>query len=385
MAVSDDHGAEWESQADVDACLAETGVTMDQVRRWRREGLLPLDVEQQWPKAYHGSETRYPVGTCVQIKAAQALFREKDRKDYVGLRLWRLGLPVDEKYWRPRLRTFGRMADWTLRFLRHLNAFYNRDGQPEALADHAARHPATNIILSRIKGRLNVDELAIMFRVLMDIGMGQFDEFESPVRGENRTRDEQTAIKAFDFGSADRHQVLGEKLNVIEVLPSGLKNAGIAFSIGNFTGAADAPAQEIAKARDDARNTFVIGWSLYDGLKWIYGEEAFGLRFVHWVVRKAPDALIDGLILGVLRLREVPNAIHSSEKIAEMAQEAQVFWRASKHHEWLWRNDPRFSEALNPKRIRTAFTDQITLKRWQEEVRRASMRQSNEILRDRSL
>ena len=69
MAASGDTGGRWESQAEVDACLRETGVTMDQVRRWRREGLL-LDVEQAWPEAYHGSEVSYPASTCAQIKAA---------------------------------------------------------------------------------------------------------------------------------------------------------------------------------------------------------------------------------------------------------------------------------------------------------------------------
>jgi hypothetical protein len=68
MTASEDPGGQWESQADVDACLLETGVTMDQVRRWRREGLLPKDVEQLWPDAYHGSETRYPVGTCAMTR-----------------------------------------------------------------------------------------------------------------------------------------------------------------------------------------------------------------------------------------------------------------------------------------------------------------------------
>jgi hypothetical protein len=40
-------GTDRESQAEVDAVLAETGRTMDQVRRWRREGLLPEVVQDQ--------------------------------------------------------------------------------------------------------------------------------------------------------------------------------------------------------------------------------------------------------------------------------------------------------------------------------------------------
>jgi hypothetical protein len=78
--------AEWETQAEVDAFLADSGVTMDQVRRWRREGLLSKEIDWS-PQDYHGSVVRYPKGTCAQIRAAAALFKEKRRVDYVGLGL----------------------------------------------------------------------------------------------------------------------------------------------------------------------------------------------------------------------------------------------------------------------------------------------------------
>jgi hypothetical protein len=96
-------------------CWAETGLTMDQVRRWRREGLLPEVVQDQ--QAYRGSVVLYPKGTCAQIRAASALFKQKNRADYVGVRLWRLGFPVDEKHWRPRLQRQGRTLDRAFPFL----------------------------------------------------------------------------------------------------------------------------------------------------------------------------------------------------------------------------------------------------------------------------
>ncbi len=52
------------------ACAAETGVTRDQVVRWRREALL-RDA-RQIPDAYCGSVIVYPRGTCAQIRAAKA-------------------------------------------------------------------------------------------------------------------------------------------------------------------------------------------------------------------------------------------------------------------------------------------------------------------------
>ena len=88
----------WESQAEVDTVLSETGATMDSLPRWRREGLLSREIDWK-PQTYHGSVVRYPKGTCAQIRAITTLFKQKKRVDYVGLRLWRLGLPVEEKHW----------------------------------------------------------------------------------------------------------------------------------------------------------------------------------------------------------------------------------------------------------------------------------------------
>ena len=141
-----------ESQAEVDAVLAETGVTDDQVNRWRRGGLLPRDVEQD-SLAYRGSVIRYPKGTCAQIRAASALFKQKNRFDYVGLRLWRLGFPVDDKYWRPRLRRAGLVADKAARLLPSFIDRFDRPSSTSTFFEAAANKlsQGNNIVLSRIK------------------------------------------------------------------------------------------------------------------------------------------------------------------------------------------------------------------------------------------
>jgi hypothetical protein len=183
---------------------------------------------------------------------------------------------------------------------------------------------------------------------------------------------------------AENYSILGKKFNFIDVLPTALNNTAIALSMGSFAQAADAPAEEIAKARGDARNTFQIGLSLYEGLEWIYGPGAFGLRLFAWFARKALDDVIDGLVLGVLRLRAVPDAILPSEQIAEMAKQAKEVRYSSKRFEHLWREDPRYKQVLDPKRIRAAFADHIMLKLWQEEIRAVSMRVSVDSLEDQN-
>jgi hypothetical protein len=286
-------GSDQEDQAEVNAVLAETGMTMDQVRRWRREGLLPDVVQDR--QAYRGSVVLYPKGTCAQIRAASALFKQKNRVDYVGLRLWRLGFPVDEKHWRPRLQQQGRMLDRVFPLLMRLVQRFNRDWRDETLYDYAAKRlgPVDGIVLSRIKGRIDSQEMPTVLRVIGDVGTGEFDGFESSVAGEERTSDEALTIRALDLTKAGLDSILGRQLNLIELLPSGLKDVSAAISMGNFERVANAPAEKIARARDDAENSLSIALNLYDANRWIYGDGAFGLRLIAWIARKAPDVLFE--------------------------------------------------------------------------------------------
>jgi hypothetical protein len=154
----------------------------------------------------------------------------------------------------------------------------------------------------------------------------------------------------------------------LQLLPTGLENLSKAISMGHFAAIADAPAKEIAKARDDVKNGILVGFYLYEAHRWIYGDGAFGSRLLAWIARKAPDTTIDGMTLLMFRLRQVPHAILPSEEIAEMAKLAQDVYIRSKEYECLWRNDPRLSEVLDPKRIKSAFADKDASRRWQREL-----------------
>jgi hypothetical protein len=151
-------------------------------------------------------------------------------------------------------------------------------------------------------------------------------------------------------------------------LPSGLKDVSTAISMGNFERVANASVEEIGRAREDAKNSLAIALHLYEANRWIYGAGAFGLRLAAWIARKAPDVLVDTTTLLMFRLREVPGAILPSDKIAELVQQARKVWLFSKRNEWRWRNDPHFSEILDPKRIKLAFADEIALKQWHREL-----------------
>jgi hypothetical protein len=205
-------------------------------------------------------------------------------------------------------------------------------------------------------------------RVIGGVGTGDFDGFEASIAGEEQTSDRAFTIRAFDLINAGSHSILGQKFNLIDLLPSGLKNVSAAISTGNFERIANAPPAEIARARDDANNSLSIALHLYEANRWIYGDGAFGLRLAAWIARKAPDVLRDTMTLLMFRLREVPDAIKPSDEIAKIAVQARDVCILSKKHEWYWRNDPRFSEILHPKRMKKAFADETALKRWRHEL-----------------
>ena len=165
----------FETQAEIDACLAATGVSADQVVRWRRLGLLP-DVEQR-PLAFHGSETRFPVGMCAQIKAAREFFQQKNRVEYVGWHLWFAGYPVAEEHWRGPLVHEATHIDRSLKFLRRIVPFFDRDEARPALAEVVGTQPIKNIILSRLEPRFAEGERIIFAGVLLRMASGDFDNF----------------------------------------------------------------------------------------------------------------------------------------------------------------------------------------------------------------
>ena len=371
MATGNEVDQEWESQAEVDAVLAELGLSMDQVRRWRREGLLSRDID--WSP---GRVVRYPKGTCAQIRAANALFKQMYRSEYVGRWLWRYGFPVDEKYWRPRLRKAGRMLDRVLRLVPWLIDRFSREDESPTFYEVAAGklEAVDNIVLSRVKGRVSEDRLPAFLRVLGDIGLGDFGGFGHAASGEEKVSDEEVTIQGLDLKNAKKHAILGKKLNLTKRLPSGLNSLSEAMGAGGFEAVANGPADGLSLACRDAMNGLAIGLYLYEANRWVYGDGAFGLRLIAWIARKAPDGLLDGATILLSRLRAVPGALMPSNHIEDLARQAQEVWRRSKQHEWLWKNDSRFSKLLSPKRIKQAFADPIALKRWQEEVKAASLR-----------
>jgi hypothetical protein len=299
------------------------------------------------------------------------LFKQKNRVDYVGHRLWMHGFLIDDKFWRSRLK---RLGGWIDRIAVFLPRFIDRLDRSSDAAPTFSETAAIEIgkiddpILSRIRGRVSAERLPAFVSVIEEVGRGDFVGFGHVVADEEETSGRAAMIDALDLQPSGSDSIFGHKLNLVELLPTGLDNVSKAISMGHFAAIADAPHEEIAKARDDAKNGVLIGFYLYEANRWIYGDGGFGLRLLAWIARKAPDRVIDGMTLLMFRLRQVAGAILPSDEIAEIAKQAREVCLFSKRHEWHWHNDPRFSKILDPKRIKLAFADEIALKRWQREL-----------------
>ena len=77
----------------------------------------------------------------------------------------------------------------------------------------------------------------------------------------------------------------------------------------------------------------------------------------------------------MMNLRTIPDAIWPSEEIARQAAEAMKVCDQSLQLKRLWQENPKYKLVLNPKRIKAAFCDEISLRRWREEIKEISLRE----------
>jgi hypothetical protein len=380
-----DHPTEWDTADRFFARLEANGggdISEHQLERWRGEGLLP--PVRQDPLNCHGSVTYYPPGYCEQVLAVRALLKEKRKFEYVGWELWLRRFPVDQKHWRPQLLKAATILDRHLNRLRSLIAKDENSNSDKTIFDRFARSKVSNIILSRVYGRLQRGPLATVLRVLLETANGRFHGFEPCTQADTRTDkeieagitlrsfDEINTIKALDLCRSDKDSVFAQKFNFPGALPHSLRDLSVAFLRGTSADALKCSELEIFNARDDIRNALRIASALYEAMHWINGPNAFGLRFAAWIAKKIDRQLTSALILGWIKLRKVSSDLYSSEEIALLADRAEKIRDQSRQIRELARNDKRFASVFSPKRFRQAFKDKISFEQFINEIKAAN-------------
>lgn len=340
--ASEDQDGLWESQADVNACLAETGVTRDQVNRWRREGLLPPVMQK--PTAYRGSEVFYRVGTCAQIRATKELFGTKNRVDYVGWELWWRGFPADESHWRPKFVEAVKSGDRALRILKMLIVRNERRDSPDTISDRLVHSNPSGSLYLKIKRRIEQGELPTVIGIILDTATSRLD-------GAIAEELEPALGKALDIGQAQTDQILGKQLRLMNALPGVLYDIARVnerYSLSEVLGFSNV---ELERARDDVRGALQIIAGLYDATSWIYGPKSFGLRLAAWLANTLSPTSLAFCILIFAARRHDGHEFLSTDEIRKLANDAAQIRRQSEKLRAL-QKEPRFSEVLSAKRLR---------------------------------
>jgi hypothetical protein len=211
---------------------------------------------------------------------------------------------------------------------------------------------------------------------MLDVAMGQSVGVEIPAMPprstamddeSRRQRDADWMVRAFDMNAADRDAILEHKFTFRKALPDTISTLSQAFATSSFSELV-ANRSTICAARDDVRNALAIGANLFEALEDIYGSDAFGLRLAAWIAEKKPELTIAMMLLGMARLRQIPNDLYSSAEIAKMAEDAKKCRASAIAIGELRKYTPAFKEVLSPKRIKTAFADQPSLNNWRREI-----------------
>jgi len=260
----------WITGDDFRDALAKTGssVTLDQIERWRRKGLLPHPRQVGHGRG-KGSHVEVPGASIAQAQEIAWLYAIRRKRDWVGWQLWLRGYDVAERYWREPLANARIAIIDTQHAARRyecssLAAKINSDTlKSRALV--AVRNTPLYAPLTRIRA----DYVETLGGFLIDIVLGRFVGF-SREGNSQPNRQERDAVLAV----------------------MGAKSAG-SRHIADFTGAIEGELQDIAKAFSviarrnsktepslEARREFLaaleIGTSLYWISKVILRRKALG-------------------------------------------------------------------------------------------------------------
>ena len=156
------------------ASAAGFQVDENQLSGWHRDGLIPRP-HQRWTKGVAGSQTVYPIGTTNQLCALCAIQTENRSSAMIwGWKLWWLGFPVDEKYWRLKLRAQAKLLDSSSRkFIRLSGADQIDDRYEEAVTVLRTRR-TRNAPFRQLRRRLVAGHFEGMLGVMIQVLEGDF-------------------------------------------------------------------------------------------------------------------------------------------------------------------------------------------------------------------
>jgi len=213
---------------------------------------------------------------------------------------------------------------------------------------------------------LTPDELPRAANVLVEIASGEFSDFYASASERDEVDTESMFLTAFDFDKGRGDQIFGKRLTLDSALGGALGNISEAMVLSPR----DITTAEIFAARNDVRNGLKIAICLHEGLKWIFGDTALGLRFAAGFARTVPANVIFVMVLGFARLRRSNPNLLSSAEIARMADVAERIWLMSSYFRDLYAARPDLGHLISPARMKLSFSSRHEHDKLLEDLKR---------------
>ena len=364
-------GSREETKAEVEACARELGRTVDQLARWRREGLLP-DARQEAHGV--GSAVFYPAGTCAQLRALSELMNRNASFKYVGRRLWWSGYPVDERYYRNDLIRAAGLIDRLLPLALLLSARLARTDR--TMGDYLASQPTPPAsVAKRIERRLDLGQRATLLGLFAEVAAGDFEAYDpNHARDEEDSRSREGIVElALDIEGIDGREIRGQSLKHQFAMPTVLTQLASILAEGDMVSVATGSIENLEAARDDVRLALKTAEDMHDALGWIYPNMPTGFRLAAWVAKKLKPEHVPILLFCFVRLREL-DALVEPEAIRVMAQQAEFVRAASMRLKEVREGEPALARIISPARLRSVLADADEGRRFTAELRSARLK-----------
>jgi hypothetical protein len=292
------------------AALGNAGslVTLDQIERWRREGLLPHPRQVGHGRG-KGSHSEVPQGSVAQAQQIARLYAIRRKRNWVGWQLWLDGFDVAERYWREPME----IARNTVLETREAARRYKRSspaqsGDPATLKRQvlaAVRDTPLYAALATIRPDI-VETLAAFFA---EIIIGEFAGFtrESDLRP---NEDERAAVLAVMGVRTSANSQIADFTGLIE---GELQDIAKAFS-------ALARRKSIAEPSLEDRREFLaageIGKSLYSFYRVTLGRKP--LSTLNRIIANPPIAIQAVMLLAWTEYRAISRSKRPFSEIAQL-------------------------------------------------------------------